>query len=332
MNDQERSMEMSIVNQIVANDPKRAFELARQNLKRGYTGDIVNTIAALKQKNPELASQLASEIANKLLGDKLLKSPQAANLAVTLVGSCNLNRARTEQQTPGPTSPETVLSEQTCRDLARKVVEDALSYQLPPGNVYTPERSSAWTLLNSLHSMGLDLDTISGGNAAAVEKKLTAINNASNPYQETFQQFQTKIDAGAVDSAAESIQKAPEDIKDQLYNQLANALAVKGEGARARQIINENLKNPFQRRQALQNLARQEMYQQIQQGKVDDALRMIAALKTPRERASMLMNVIGQIGPGQKRASALNSLEQARSLELCELALERCEMIELWLA
>jgi len=33
----------------------------------------------------------------------------------------------------------------------------------------------------------------------------------------------------------------------------------------------------------------------------------------------MLMNVIGQIGPGQKRASALNSLEQARSLLAPEL-------------
>jgi len=84
-------------------------------------------------------------------------------------------------------------------------------------------------------------------------------------------------------------------------------------------MINDHIKNPFQRRQALANLAQQEMYQQIQQGRVDDALRLIAALKTPRERASMLMQIVRQIGPGQKRASALNSLEQARSLLAPEL-------------
>jgi len=316
---QERSMEISIVNQMVANDPKRALQIARQNLKHGYTGDIINTIATLKQKNPELAIELATEVANKLLGDNLLKSPQAAGLVINLIGACNVNRVRSDQQTRGVTPAESVLSEQICRDLAHKAVEEALSYQLPPQNAYTPERNAAWTLLSSLRSMGLDLDAVSEGASAVVEKKATEMGNASNPYQETFQQFQTKIDTGAVDGAAESIQKAPEEIKDQLYNQLAGVLAMKGEGTRARQMINDHIKNPFQRRQALANLAQQEMYQQIQQGRVDDALRLIAALKTPRERASMLMQIVRQIGPGQKRASALNSLEQARSLLAPEL-------------
>ena len=319
MTDQERSMEISIANQMVANDPKRAFQIARQNLKRGYTGDVINTIATLKQKNPELATQLATEVASKLLSEKLLKNQQAAGLIINLIGSCNLNRARANQESGGAAPAASVLPEQTCRDLAQKAVEEAMSFQLPPGNVYTPERNAAWTMLNGLRAIGSDLDATSGGAAAAVEKKLAEMNNASNPYQETFQQIQTKIDAGALDGAAETIQKAPDDIKDQLYNQLANALAAKGEGARARQLINERVKNPFQRRQALQNVAHQEMYLQIQQGKVDDALRMIAALKTPRERASMLMQIIGQIGPGQKRANALNSLEQARSLLAPEL-------------
>jgi hypothetical protein len=47
---------------------------------------------------------------------------------------------------------------------------------------------------------------------------------------------------------------------------------------------------------------------------VEDALRAIAAVKTPRERANLLMQVVRQIGPGQKRANAINLLEQARTL------------------
>jgi hypothetical protein len=317
--DQERAMEISIANEIIAKDPKRGFQIARQNLKRGYSSDIINTISTLRQKNPELAIELATEVANKLLGDKLLKSQQAAGLTVNLISGCNAQRARSDQQTRVVAPGQPLLPEQTCRDLAQKALQEALSFQLPPRNAYTPERDAAWSLLNGLRSVGWDLDATSEGGAAAVEKKLTELNNASNPYQETFQQFQTKIDAGATDGAAESIQKAPKEIREQLYNQLANALAIKGEGARARQIINDHVTNPFQRRQALANLAQQEMYQQIQQGKVDEALRLIAALKTPRERASMLVQIVQQIGPGQKRASALNSLEQARSLLAPEL-------------
>jgi hypothetical protein len=179
---------------------------------------------------------------------------------------------------------------------------------------YDQERNAVWNLLNSLKSMGQDLDATVNGGAAAVEKRFSELNNSTNPYVERSQQLQVKLDSGAFDGALESIQKAPEELRDQLYLQLANSLVAKGDGGRARQILNENLTNGWQRRQALTNIDRQELYQQISHGKIDEALRTIAALKTPRERANMLMQVIQQIGPGQKRAAAINFLEQARAL------------------
>jgi hypothetical protein len=141
------------------------------------------------------------------------------------------------------------------------------------------------------------------------------MNEASNPYQATVRQFQGNLqDNQAPDAALESIQKAPEEIRQQLYMEFANNLAIKGEGARARQIINDNISNPFQRQQLMSNLQQQEIFQAMSRGKVDEALRTIANARTPRERANMLMPIIRQIGPGQKRAAALSFLEQARSL------------------
>jgi hypothetical protein len=197
--------------------------------------------------------------------------------------------------------------------LLQKAAQEAMSYQLPARNNYTPERDAAWQMLSGLRGLGQDLDGAVEGGAAAVEKKIAELQNASNPYQETFQALQTKVDNGSADAALESIQKAPEEIRNQLYNQLANNLAAKGDGARARQVL-ENLKNPYERRNALRGLEQQEMYRAVGSGKVDEALRAIAALKTPRERANMLMQIIRQLGPGQKRANAVNFLEQARTL------------------
>jgi hypothetical protein len=310
--DQERNLELSIVNQIAAKDPKRAFQVARQNLKSGYSSDLMQTVSLLRQKDPELATLLATEIANKLLNDKLLKSPQAAALAMSLVGVCNAGPQRFQRQNRAPVEP--LLSEQTCRDLLQKAAQEALSFQPPPRNAYTPERDAAQNILGSLQSWGQFLDTNIEGGVAAVQKKLTELNNTANPYQESFQSVQTKVDSGNVDAALESIQKAPEEIRDQLYNQLANNLAAKGDSARARQILNDYLKNPYERRNALRNLDQQDMYRAVGSGKVDEALRAIASLKTPRERANMLMQLIRQIGPGQKRANAVNFLEQARGL------------------
>jgi hypothetical protein len=95
---------------------------------------------------------------------------------------------------------------------------------------------------------------------------------------------------------------------------MANLASQIGDSARARQILNDHVKNVYQRRQALGNLDQQELYQAVSRGKVEEALRTISALRTPRERANLLMQITRQIGPGQKRASALNFLEQARAL------------------
>ena len=310
--DQERNMELTIANQIAAKDPKRAYQIAHQSLKNGYSQDAVSAVYTLRQKSPELATQLATEIANKLLDEKLLKTPQAAGVMVTLLSACNQRPQRLQNQNRLVPS-EPLLSEQTCHDLLQKTVQEAMSFQLPARNTYTPERDAAWQMLSSLRSFTADLDAASAGTSAAVEKRLAELTNASNPYQETFQALQTKMETATVDAALESIQKAPEEIRDQLYNQLANNLSAKGDGARARQIL-ENLKNPYERRNALRNLEQQELYRTVGGGKVEEALRAVATLKTPRERANMLMQLIRQIGPGQQRANAVNLLEQARAL------------------
>jgi K+-sensing histidine kinase KdpD len=78
--------------------------------------------------------------------------------------------------------------------------------------------------------------------------------------------------------------------------------------------VDDYVTTPYQKRQALYNLEMQEMYRSMQKGKVEDALRNIAALSSPQERAQLLTQVANQIGPGYKRAAVLLFLEQARGL------------------
>lgn len=307
---QEGLLEVSLANRIATTDPNRALQIARQSLKSHYSVNLVSTVGLLRQKNPELAAQFASEIASKLLNEKLLTKPEAASVVINLL-RFGQNPIRNSVISPDGNTPRiTILTDTQYRELLQKAVTEALSFSRPPSGTYSPERDAALNLLYGLRQFGPELDSVPGGGMAAVQKKLAELN----PDASSGNQYQNLIGNNSFEAALEGIEKVPLDQREQLYIQLANREANSGDTARARQIINERITNPHQRRQALANLEQQESSRAVSKGKVEDALRIIGALRTPRERAMQITQIANQIGPGQKRANAINLLEQARSL------------------
>jgi len=306
---QEGLLELSIANRIATTDPNRALQIARQSLKSHYSVNLIGTVGLLRQKNPELAAQFASEIASKLLNDKLLSKPEAASVLVNLIRFAQRSRSAAVPNSDSNT-PRPLLTDEQYRDLLQKALTEALSFSRPPSNVYSPERDAALNLLYGLRDLGPDLNNVSGDSVAAMRKKLAELN----PENQINNNYQNVIGSNTYEAALEGIEKAPPDQREQLYLNLANREANNGEIARARQIVNERVSNPYQRRNALSFIDQQESNRAVSKGKVDDALRMIGNLKTPRERAQMITQIANQIGPGQKRAVAINFLEQAKSL------------------
>jgi hypothetical protein len=303
-------LELGIANMLVRTDPNRALQIARQSLKSHYSVNLVSTVGLLRQKNPEMAAQFASEIASKLLNEKLLTKPEAASVIINLLRFGQIPMRRVSGPSPDGNSRIPILTDEQYRELLQKAVSEALSFSRPPAGSYSPERDAALNLLYGLRALGPELDSVTGGGLAAVQKKLLELNpEAANGFQ-----YQNLIGSNSYEAALEGIGKAPADQQEQLYLQLANREAQNGESARARQIINERVSNPHQRRQALTNIDQMEMYAAVQKGKVEDALRVIGNFRNPRERAMHIVQIANQIGPGQKRANAMMLLEQAKSL------------------
>lgn len=308
---QETAMELMIADQIIRTDPSRALQIARQNLKKEYSSNLMNTLSQLRRQNPETAAELANEIAAKILNEKFLKNPNAAMLAMGLIRSFRTFDRRV-QRPGGPAPLPALLPEATYRELIQKILNEALSYSQPATQSHNPERDAAWNMLSGLQSMGPLLDTIVPGSVAAVEKKVAEFNNVG--YLRTPQASENVIGNKSADEALEAIGKVSQEQREQLYMQLASHEANKGDLARAKQIINDHVTNPYQRRQALMNIEQQEIYRAMNTGKVEEALRNLSRLRNARERAGLLAQIANQIGPGQKRATALNLLEQARGM------------------
>ncbi|HEX6716810.1 MAG TPA: hypothetical protein VF088_06845 [Pyrinomonadaceae bacterium] len=309
---QETTLEVSIANEFLRTDANRALQIARRILKSRYSSNLLSTISLLRQQNPELAGQFANEIAGKLLTDKLLTKPDAANLAIGLLRSSPGPAIRGQPVNANGLQPPTpVLPEAQYRELLQKAITEALSYDEQRPRNYTPERDVEWTLLNGLQQLGADVDSVMSGGVAAVQKKLAELSNQQTT---TVQHYQNEIANNSADAALGVIEEAPANQREQLYIQLAGREANNGDFARAREIINERVSNPFQRRHSLRNVEQQEVYRAISAGKVEEALRIISMWRNPRDRANYLSQIMNQIGPGRKRANAMNLLEQVKTL------------------
>ena len=315
--DQELNLELSLAHQISAKDPKRALEIADETLKKGYSSSLIGIINSLRATEPEMAAKLAKQIAAKLQDEKLLKNAEASNLAISLLREAHSTNRRDRNSVAGPSTVKmetALLSEQEYKELFEKTLNEALSYNAPPGNSYSREKDSAQNILASLKSMTTEITGYAPASVAVVEKRIVELNTPSDPQSARWQKYQETINSGTLDDGLAEVARAPREMRDQLYQQVSQKALSLGDVLRARQIVKDHILDPSQRRQALSNLEQQAIHMDASKGKIADALRGISNLRTSRERAMILTQIVNQIGPGQKRAAALELLELARNL------------------
>lgn len=311
---QNANLELWIAELIAEKDPTRALEIARRTLKTRYSTTMVSTIQQVQRKNPELAIQFANEVADKLTNEKsLLSNSEAAGLAVTMLTTFRMQTETQRQSGLGDPTPSPLLGESQYRSLLRKALDEALSYSQPPRGAYSQEREAARILTSGLQGLRSQLETLTSGSGAAIDKKAADFTAADNSGW-----FLTKygklLSSSPTDAAIGEFEKAPAEQQDQLFLQLANREAGTGDLALAKQIITEHVKNPYQRTVAMTNIEQQEISRAVSTGKAEEALRSISAFRTPKERAVQLSQIVSQIVRGRKRATAISLLEQARSM------------------
>lgn len=311
---EESTLELSIASRVSQKDPNKAAQIVRRTLKQAYSYNLIPTASQIAQTNPELAKELGHEIAGKLLSEeKLIKNVDAANLAIMLLRTYNGSEAGLQiptKDTAVPSQPN-LLSEEEYKQLMQKALDEVLSYT---PRVINQSPDAIWNLIPGLQSMADQMERAINGSKAALDKKFAEMSGANNMIVNPVQEIQNAMNSNTAEAALETIEKAPADYREQLYVQLANREAANGDAARARQIVNDHIANPYQRRQALASIEQQEMYRTLGKGNIEAALRALSTRRNPKERAAQLAQIIEQISQGQNRAIALRQLEQARAL------------------
>jgi len=329
MNDSELRLESSLVNQVVTADPKRAFELAEEMLKRSSSALLIQTLARLAAKDRELAKRLAHDMAKKVEGQDLIKNLDAGYLSSSL-----LRIVRTEPKgvtQDGDANPQPLLSDEECRDLFLKMISDVLSYSPSGDSPYAPEYGNARTLAAFIRQMDTEVKAYAADRAVAVEKRISELIGSAIQPGSDWRRYQAAATTEPIETALESVAQAPPPVRDYLYQQVANRVAITGDIPRARQIVADRISNAAQRKQALSVLRDQAVTTAAEKGRFDEALKLVSKIP-PAERTNLIDQVLSHIGPGVKKSLAVQYLEQARSLVTTSPRADDGEQMETLLA
>jgi hypothetical protein len=304
----EQQLELQLVGQLAAKDPKRSFQMAEDSLKTGASDALVGVVYQLSGKDQELAARLAHDITAKLLKERFMQNTQAGYLAINLLNIAHQPmRSASGAANSGQLS---LLSSDDIRDLFQKMVAEALAYDVPRIQNYDEKRTLAQNIINTLKRMTPDLQAYAIDKKAALDEKLVAVQMTGNPQQDSWTKYQSVISQGTTDAALESVASAPEEMRASLYEQLANKMIQAGDVDGARTIITERISNPNQRQQAMRNFDRQAVYVAVSKGRLDEVVRILTNMRPVNDRVQIIGEIVTRIGPGLKRAMAIGYLEQ----------------------
>lgn len=288
----ETAFEQSLINKFSEQSPQRALKLFRESLAKGVTYEAINLIEKLKTKDLELANQLASEIADKLLASDFEKDANAASMTAAFVGEYG--------KKPEPNQKTLTVDDKLLRDLTAKFVKNILKsdegdyeveYILPIVEKYAPE------------------------SLAALKQKKAKYDKENK--REDYDAFNKLIEGNpSPDKLLSEAEKYPDDLKNQIYYAAAEKTAQSGNVEQAKKIISSRL--PENERE---NYLTQINYNLIQQAmtaeKYDQAALLINQIPAESSRFYFFMQLattIYQKNPAENKRQALTVIEQARAL------------------
>jgi hypothetical protein len=313
----ELQMEAQIASQVAGKNPKMALRIAMESLDKGISSNLTGLLYQLQEKDQESAAKLANALLKKLLTENLLLNNEAASLAInllTVTSRLEAHASASAGKTPAPANSTPLIDAQAYRDLMELVVTAALNSSTSPNPSDWRERNIAQTLLTGLQNLMPNVEKFVPSRVAALQRKIADLRQSTDPGSRFWQDYQEVFQNGSADDILGLVSKVAPEFRDQVYQQAAWKALGQGDSERARQIINESISNPMNRRQMLDEIERQSAQKSASEGKLEQARQSLARLRTNEDRALALTQMAATVWNKGDKKTALRLLEEARDL------------------
>ncbi len=288
---EERGLRLELAAQQAAHDPRNALRAAEKDLQTpgDLPWELINLLAQVAAKDPEGGTQLLHDIVGRVRSTDISSAGASFNFALNLLNS----QATTSNNGAAP--------DETLNALADSIASTALSPQFPA------------ILLRNLQGSLPALDQFAPSRAQALRQKLAENFQALSPEQKSWDQFTDAQASGDPNRLLAAAEQSPEEVRSNIAQQVAWQFANNGDMPRARQVA-ENLTDPLQREQVMQQALRQSASNACNQGDFAAARQLAQQITPDEDRATVLaqfaMNAVG----AQQEAIAQEMLEEASGL------------------
>ncbi len=288
----ETNLELYLASQLVGRDPELVLKLGRQSLRKGVTHQLISLLSQLGPKNKDLAQTLHREIVDRLRTEDLSKSQEAVNSAWNLVHAFQPPQAH----------------EDTYRDLLDLLAGIMVSAQSNPA----PRNSQHY--YNQFQSLLPQLEKYAPARVPMLRQLFQSSRPTIDPNARMHQALNEASQRGTVDDVLALASRYGPEFQLQIYQQAAWKAMGTGDPNRARQIISEFVADPAQRRQMLERLDNQLLWNSVNESKVAEARELLSKVKSVEQRVQLLVNLAMNVANKGDKRQGLELLVEARTL------------------
>jgi hypothetical protein len=279
---------------IVARDPERALQIARESLERGLSFDVITLLSDLQRKSPSSAQTFYQSVVERLKGEDLAQNADVANIACNLINSFGPPQA----------------NEVTYRELLDTVLKAALS--MPASDPASLNR-----IQNFQQSLRPALPMIQKylpAKAEAFNQWSQRVSPNLDPSARMWNEINETVQRGTIEDVLALAEKYPAEMRTQVYQQAAWKASNSGDDARARQIANEFVSDPVQRKQILAQLDNQVLWRTLNENKIEEARSLLTKPMSDDQRVQILERMATMMIAKEDKKAARSYLDDARSI------------------
>lgn len=288
----ETNLELYLAGLLAAKDPEQALQMGRETLRKGVSSSLFSLLSQIAAKDKDRAQAFHKEIVDRLRGDDLPKNHEAAGAAWNLLYSFQPPQA----------------NEDTYRQLL-----DILSSLVLSAASDSATRNSQ-NSYNQFHSLLPQLEKYAPARLPMLRQWFQSVKRTIDPNTRMYQELNELNQRGTVEDLLALAGRYGTEFQGQIYQQAAWKAMSSGDANRARQIVAEFVSDPGQRRQLLEQIDNQLLWNTVNAGKIAEARQLLNRVKAVEQRVQMLINLAMNVANKGDKKQALELLEEARTL------------------